>query len=134
MVNFWLAVPMPGERLPDSQRVISKGPIYKLDEVRRQLNAGSVVLATPKCTKDVAQRLQWDKGDVWAAFNSLASKHYVSSEFCLIQNNVWVCADAYAIYNYYDGNEGGWTVDLYLKFGVSPNGRVLLMISCHPSN
>jgi len=132
MVNFWPDQPIFSEQLTDQEREIHGGPIFKLSEVQKSLKPESIRLVTGKTARDVAEKLEWEIEHVWRAIVHLQAKHFHRSEWCLTGSKIWLRTDSYVMRRYDDNLDPIRPVDLYVKFGVSNNGSLLLIVSCHP--
>lgn len=133
VVRMWPSRPILGPDVAERVRRVPGGPVYWLHVLQQQPAPDGLRLATRKCRKDVLERLQWDGDDVWRAFLALRAEHYRGSSWCQITDQFWLPCDAYALPDYDDGYDPEARIEIYMKFGVSSNGRLLLMVSCHPS-
>lgn len=132
VVNYWPEQPTVAP-VTDAQRALGHTPIYKLAALQESIKSPrDLVLATRKCREDVAAELLWTVTDVHRELLGLVSGEYVNSAWCQTGSKWWCPCDAYVVKQCETGNEGQYK-DVYLKFGLGPTGKLLLVVSCHPA-
>ena len=120
------------EKSSVSERILSGGPIYNLDDVQGLARKeGSISLATRKCRKNV-QDLLWSIDDVADLILDLTSEHYRNSEICKTEITSYE-SDAYVIRRREFNKYANKNLDTkyYIKFAVGPTNKVIIIISCH---
>ncbi len=122
------------------KREIQGGPLYDKNHVLRLLDEEKIVIWTRKCLGDL-QRWEIDPEDVAELIKTALDKGvFLGSQWCEQErNDPWAACDAYRIFR------SEWShvahkeisvqraVEYYVKFAINKKGRLLLVISCHPS-
>ncbi len=118
------------------KREIQDGPLYDKDHVLRLLDEEEIVVWTRKCLRDL-QRWEIDLEDVAELIKTALDKGtFLGSQWCeQKRSGPWAACDAYRIFR------SEWShvahkkilVEYYVKFAINRKGRLLLVISCHPS-
>lgn len=110
-------------------------PLYPLDQVKQIAVAAAIRLVTDKCINDLANKLTWDNDHVAHLFNQLTSANYYKSEWCRTNANMYLPCDAYVLnrMEYIYAAQKQLNCEYYVKFAVSTNGQLLLIVSCHMS-
>jgi hypothetical protein len=127
---------IPGQ---EENRKISGGPLYDAELVLGILSAATkqlvpVVPWTRKCITDL-QRYELDGTDlVELLILTLSQGAYKSSEWCESKpGGPWAACDAYKVSRseYLSAQDRSYQVEYYIKFAVSRQGTLLLLVSCH---
>lgn len=127
--------------LPEQEgdRKISNGPLYEKNHVLNILGqkgsaSQAIVPWTRKCVADL-QRYELDDTDLIELLSlALEQNNYKGSEWCESKpGGVWAACDAYRVLRseYVANQDRSYQMDYYIKFAVSRQGKVLLLVSCH---
>jgi hypothetical protein len=114
------------------------GPIYELASVQNHLLQGQIKLITRDCLRDVLS-LGWTSDNVVTLIQTLSSRHYRDSEWCMTSAPgsgwaSWIDCDAYVIqYDVASEVENSLGKKMFVKFGARPSNELLLVVSCHES-
>ena len=114
-------------------RKLLVGPLYGLDVVQAMTHTPSALsLWTQKCKRDAAN-LGFDTADVGELIRELTDRDYRDSEWCENGRGAWAACDAYTLRRLEFLEKAGKSLPMeyYLKFALSKNGTLLLMVSCH---
>ena len=119
--------------LAGNTRKLLVGPLYGLSVVQALTHTPSALsLWTQKCKRDVAN-LGFDTADVGELIRELTERDYRDSEWCENGRGAWAACDAYTLRRLEFLEKAGKSLPMeyYLKFALSKNGTLLLMVSCH---
>ncbi len=120
---------------PSSNDKIDGGPCYALCDVQALASSNAIVLATRR-SNNQAYDLGFDTADIGTLILELTTRDYKDSEWCDIsQPNRVVAADAYTLrrIEHDDTTEKKLYLSYYLKFAISSNNQILMMVSNHLS-
>lgn len=139
MVKNIICSQFAGPPPPDAQiRTIPSGPLYPPSEVLKlikQISEDDVIAWTEKCILDL-QSLNLDARDLMELVTIAVTRgRFRKSKWCIqSQNGPWAACDAYSIVRkeFIEKAYREMDIEYYLKFAISLNGAVLLIISCHP--
>lgn len=141
MVNTTIISRFSG-RLPlgeGESRKITSGPLYPAEEVLALLaNPGSQAIHawTDKCGRDM-QKWSLDADDLCELLEvALKAGRFLGAEWCVQRpNGPWAACDAYALVRQEWIPYAHREIDMgyYIKFAIAKTGKVLLVVSCHPS-
>lgn len=120
---------------------ISNGPLYPAEEVLALLTslesqAQAIRAWTTKCAQDMQKWGIDADGACELIKQALRIGHFLGSEWCIQRpDGPWAACDAYSLvrrewiqHAYRELN-----VEYYTKFAIAKSGKILLVISCHPS-
>ena len=129
--NITNLVPPSGDNPSDRERRIGGGPLHSLSKVQKIAKINTF-LVTDRCNADV-RKLGWSVDDVVDLVNDLTKNNYKNSEWCRISNGAWLACDAYVIIKdeYYAHLRKTIPCEYYVKFGIGPTGKAILLVSCH---
>lgn len=120
-------------------RKIAEGPLYPATEVLALLaesGAQAVSAWTRKCQSDM-QKWSLDTDDLCELMEiALRSGHFRGAEWCVQRpNGPWAACDAYSLVRREWVAHARREIDMeyYIKFAIAKTGKVLLVVSCHPS-
>lgn len=104
-------------------------------ELLARISADDVIAWTEKCIKDL-QKWELDADDLVELLHIAVTKgRYRNSEWC-VQNpqGPWAACDAYDLTRseYIEHARKEMEIEYYLKFAISRNGDLMLVVSCHP--
>lgn len=113
------------------------------DEFKATGNERLVQYVTADCGKNIAA-LEWEIQDVVNHLLLLSPTDYHRSEWCerkvhegtrVRPDARWIPCDAYTLKTTYENPRTGWRgiVEYFFKFGLSPTGTLVFMVSVHPS-
>ncbi|CAM3791850.1 hypothetical protein VA7868_03124 [Vibrio aerogenes CECT 7868] len=119
-------------------RLYLNGPLYPKEKVLEILDAGDhhTRLWTRKCIRDVANlALEMDEVRLLIR-QAIILGTYISSEWCVQKpNGPCAACDGYRLYRNEWAEYARKTIrfEYYVKFAVTRNEKILLLVSCHPS-
>lgn len=120
----------------NDNRDIKGGPLYSAKEVNALLaDSESIRLSTQKCSRDV-QNLELDNEELALLIRKAVSGgRYRRSVWCRISNKAIAACDDYVVIEktWVEAVAKEMECEIYLKFAINQNGKLLLMVSCHPS-
>ena len=128
MVNWWPEPHAFGATPSDSEREIAGGPIYILKAVQAKYRDVDIVPVTARCKDEDLPRMGWDHGDILMALKSFTEFDYKGSQWAKSSNGIYLRCDVYGNKRYWDGTRH---FDLYIKFALSNNGMIVMIVSCH---
>lgn len=119
------------------ERSISTGsPLYAPEEVLAMLSdSASIRPSTKDCIEDI-QSLELDN-DALAqlVIKAINFGRYRKSVWCRLNDKAIAACDDYVVMDrvWNDAAYKELDCEMYLKFAINNNGKLLLMVSCHPS-
>lgn len=126
----------PPTNWSEAGRLIGAGPLYPAEEIVRLLNdIDAIRPQTEKCRNDI-QSLEFDNEDLARLIkNAVTAGHYRKSVWCRLSAKAIAACDDYVV------TDRAWSeharkemdCEMYLKFAINQSGKLLLMVSCHPS-
>ncbi|WP_411360133.1 hypothetical protein [Pseudidiomarina sp. YC-516-91] len=120
----------------EGERLIRTEPLYSADEIIALLGDSDVIRPqTKKCRNDI-QALELDNEDLAGLIrNAVRGGRYRKSVWCRVSAKAIVACDDYVVIDKFWVEAVGKEMDceMYLKFAINQNGKLLLMVSCHPS-
>lgn len=126
----------PPKDWSDGERQIGSGPLYPVDEIITLLRDSDVIRPqTEKCRNDV-QALELDNEDLARLIRKAVSTgHYRKSIWCRSSAKAIAACDDYVVKDktWIEAAHKEMDCDMYLKFAINSNGKLLLVVSCHPS-
>ncbi len=133
-------VSLYGAELPEAgkKREIQDGPLYGKDQILPLLTEEENIIAwTRKCREDL-QKWRFDMEDVAELISiCLDEGEFLGSEWCEQgESGLWVACDAYRVVRLewsYIAHKG-ISFEYYIKFAINKTGKLVLMVSCHPSS
>lgn len=110
---------------------IARGPLYDLARVHALAEDGQLIAWTEKCRKDVYIWFDADLERVADLILRLQPQDDLDSEWC--ENGQGAASDAYRLEVTETAPATGKPVRMvyFLKFALSKNGALLLIVSCH---
>jgi hypothetical protein len=112
------------------------GPLYDPSVILDILDKGKLVPWSSGCIRDM-QKWEFDQQDV-EDLTQYALKYgrYIDSEWCQSKTNgPWAACDAYC-FSRKEWNDDAYKemdFEYYIKVAIGKTGKVLLLVSCHPS-
>ncbi len=120
-------------------RKIAGGRLYPVAEVQALLTglgAQAVRAWTNKCQRDM-QKWSLDTDDLCELLQiALRSGRFRGAEWCVQHpNGPWAACDAYSLVRreWIANARKEMDMEYYLKFAIAKTGKLLLVVSCHPS-
>ena len=120
------------------ERCIEGGPLYGKDEVLAVLaqGEGGLLPWTRKCVMDM-ENLTFDNlNAIELIEDALKGGRFRNSEWC-VQNpsGPWAACDAYELVRkeWVQAAHKEMPFDYFVKFAIGKTGKILLLVSCHPS-
>ena len=112
---------------------ISNGPLYDLLRVQALAGDSQLNAWTEKCRKDVRKWFDDDLERVANLILTLKPKDYIDSEWCENGKGAIAACDAYSLNMTETAPATGKPVQMeyFVKFAVSKNGALVLIVSCH---
>lgn len=142
MVNNVKNISQYDGAIPSSEnpeRTISTTPLYDENQILTLLDekgSDSFRAWTNDCIKDLA-KWQLDHDDVLDLIRlCFRTGKFLSAEWCQQKpNGCWAACDAYRVFRTECPKHADkdMLIEYYLKFAINEKGRLLLLISCHPS-
>lgn len=135
MVNYWPSQPKwMIEGTEPRSRLISgrKRPIFKLEQVLSRFQSTDDIIPSTRECKDNLTDLLWTTKDILETLKALKQCDYINSQWCKISSKSWVPCDAYSASVKFGESENTF-IKIYIKYTVSPTGKVILVVSCHES-
>lgn len=133
-------VSLYGAKLPEvgKKRKIQGGPLYDKDQILPLLTEEENIIAwTSKCRDDL-QKWRFDMADVAELISICLDKgEFMDSEWCEQgESGLWAACDAYKVFRleWSDIAHKGISFEYYIKFAINKTGKLVLMVSCHPSS
>jgi hypothetical protein len=128
---------LPVEKGAD--RTIPGGPLYPAHEILELLaSGGSQVITTwtQKCVADV-QKWSLDTDDLFQLLElAVRNGRFRGAEWCAQKpNGPWAACDAYSVIRmeWIATAHKEMNMEYYIKFAIGKTGKILLLVSCHPS-
>ncbi len=122
-----------------ADRTIPGGPLYQAHEVLELLESGGSQAITPltrKCLDD-SQKWSLDKDDLLQLLKlAVRSGRFRGSEWCEKKHSgPWAACDAYSVIRmeWIAKAHKEIGMEYYIKFAIGTSGKILLLVSCHPS-
>lgn len=126
----------PPTEWSDAGRLIGAGPLYPAEEVIRLLSDSDVIRPqTEKCRNDL-QALEFDNEDLARLIkNAVSAGRYRKSVWCRLSAKAIAACDDYVVIDkaWVEAAHKEMDCEMYLKFAINQNGKLLLMVSCHLS-
>lgn len=128
------------ETLPssDKDRKIGglSGPLYDPEVVLDILGNGKLIPWSNGCMRDM-QKWEFDQDDITELTQyAIRFGQYIDSEWCQSKaDGPWAACDAYRFIRK-EWNDNAFkelNVAYYIKVAIGKTGKVLLLVSCHPS-
>lgn len=120
----------------EGERLISVGPLYPVGEVIALLSDSDAIRPqTRKCRNDI-QALELDnEGLARLIKNAVSAGRYRKSVWCRLSAKAIAACDDYVVIDktWVEAARKEMDCEMYLKFAINSNGKLLLMVSCHPS-
>ncbi len=122
-----------------AERKIQANPLYTSCEVNELLrNEENQVVQpwTKKCIGDI-QKLGFGEDDLPGLIKLAVNRgRFIGAEWC--QQNPdgpWAACDSYSVIRreWIDAAYKEMDMEYYIKFAIGKSGRILLLVSCHPS-
>lgn len=139
MVNDKVVSRFVGNPGREDGGIIQYEPLYPVDEVLDLLEkhgADALRLWTTKCQRDV-QDLVLDHDDVAELLQlALRRGQFRNAQWCQQKPcGPWAACDAYTVTRseWNDAAFKSLDIEYYVKFALSKNGTLLLVVSCHVS-
>ena len=122
-----------------ASRKIPGGPLYPAGEVRallKDLGGQAVYAWTDKCSRDM-QKWALEADDLCELLGiALQTGRFRGAEWCVQRpNGPWAACDAYSLvrWEWVEYAQREMDMEYYIKFAIAKTGKVLLVVSCHPS-
>lgn len=113
-----------------------QGPLYDRTTVLDVLDEGKLVPWSKGCLADM-QKWELEQSDIEDLTRyAIKSGQYINSQWCQAKaGGPWAACDAYRfIRKEWNGNAfKDMDVEYYIKVAIGKTGKVLLLVSCHPS-
>ncbi|CUS49187.1 MAG: hypothetical protein HLUCCO02_04040 [Idiomarinaceae bacterium HL-53] len=126
----------PPTEWSDAGRRIGAGLLYPVEEIIRLLSNSDVIRAsTEKCRNDI-QALELDNEELARLIkNAVTGGRYRKSVWCRLSAKAIAACDDYVVIDktWVEAAHKEIDCEIYLKFAINSNGKLLLMVSCHLS-
>lgn len=124
-------IPEPVDWTVKTQRLITAGPLYPIDDVQELLGHGVIAtsLFTTDAGADAADECLSLADVIKIVKEAIEHGRYKNSQWCRHSSEgPFAPCDAYSIRR---KNISGVTSNFYVKFAISRTGALLLIFSCH---
>jgi len=133
-------VSLHGAELPEAgqRREIKGGPLYDRGHVLELLDKEKNIQAWTRKCRDDLQNWGLDPEDIVELISmSLSEGNFLGSQWCeQEENGPWAACDAYSIFRleWSEAAHRKISTEYYVKFAINKTGKLLLIVSCHPSS
>ena len=122
----------------DSRKILG-GPLYPVCEVLELLDRpseGSLHIWTKKCARDLKGCNMDLDGARELLRIALQRGRFLGAEWCVQKpDGPWAACDAYSVFRreWIAAAYKDMDIEYYIKFAIGKKGKLLLLVSCHPS-
>ena len=120
------------------RKILTGKPIYSVGRVKKLLEKGEkgLTIWTRKGSQNL-KKWELEHDDVLELLRmALTHGQYLGSLWCVQKpTGPWAACDHYSVIRkeWYEAASKDLAVEYYVKFAVNKSGKLLLVVSCHPS-
>lgn len=126
----------PPTNWSEGERFIRTEPLYSPDEIIALLGDSDVIRPQTETCRDDIQALEFNNEDLARLIkNAVTAGRYRKSVWCRLSAKAVAACDDYVVIDkaWVEAAHKEMDCEMYLKFAINQNGKLLLMVSCHPS-